>query len=65
MLGCFVGSANTAARGVPDRFLGKAKEDKKTTVETAKDQSVAGKAEPANNASAPASASTEPIEVDS
>ena len=24
MLGCFVGSAETAARGVPERFVGKA-----------------------------------------
>lgn len=24
MLGCFVGAAGSAARGVPDRFLGKA-----------------------------------------
>lgn len=45
MLGCFVGSAETAARGVPERFVGKAisgvtvkqeevKEDTKSTPKT-------------------------------
>jgi len=31
MLGCFVGAADTAARGVPDRFLGKPTMEKTET----------------------------------
>jgi vacuolar protein sorting-associated protein 72 len=34
MLGCFVGAADTAARGVPDRFLGKTTVEKTSTKPT-------------------------------
>jgi hypothetical protein len=40
MLGCFVGAPDTAARGVPDRFLGKPVEKTETKpveVQSAKD----------------------------
>ncbi|KAJ5142155.1 hypothetical protein N7526_003150 [Penicillium atrosanguineum] len=55
MLGCFVGAADTAARGVPDRFLGKTAIEKTSTKPTVQVE-VASKdlAKPATNGSATA-----------
>ena len=67
MLGCFVGPAETAARGVPDRFLNKANiettrvppqegssKEKKETVKTA----------PVNNVAPSTQRMASPIDVD-
>ncbi|KAJ6113803.1 hypothetical protein N7523_007120 [Penicillium sp. IBT 18751x] len=55
MLGCFVGAANTAARGVPDRFLGKTTVEETATKPTVKDSVVSKvSAKPATNGTATA-----------
>ena len=68
MLGCFVGAGETAARGVPARFVGKEKEKSEEVPETKEpatsDKSAADKSEPSKNAAASGTLA-EPMEVDS
>ena len=55
MLGCFVGAADTAARGVPDRFLGKTMVEKTSTKPTVEVEEVSKvSAKPATNGTATA-----------
>lgn len=54
MLGCFVGPPDVAARGVPDRFLGKSTVKTETSSEQATEKSVPN-----------GTTSAEPMEIDS
>lgn len=59
MLGCFVGPAETAARGVPARFLGKEKDADDHDKEQTPAESV-DKPEPAKTTAT----SAEPMDID-
>lgn len=58
MLGCFVGAADTAARGVPDRFLGKTTVGKTETKAPEEVQSVS------KDSAKTGAATAEPTEMD-
>lgn len=58
MLGCFVGAPDTAARGVPDRFLGKA-----PTVTSG--ESTGASTDETVKKNGPGGSTEEPMEVDS
>lgn len=72
MLGCFVGAAETAARGVPERFVGKpisgvtvkqeeVKEKEKDTKASSKEETKSSKPDSAKSTGASAA---EPMAVD-